>query len=132
VTKTPSDAAVLFLLSEYVRQEAGGKLSILGLYPDRRLLIPKGTKQTITSLALTFIVLEGEGTFSTTVSVVTPSGKRMFPDEGMPDTVKIPGQPLTVLVGMQPFITDEVGQFEAILRLGDASYQRSFTVDFAP
>jgi hypothetical protein len=132
VTKAPSDAAVNFLLAETVRQEVGGKLTIIGFYPGNQLLIPKGTKQTVTPLAFIFLVLEGEGTFPSSISLVSPSGKAMFQDEKMPDTVKIPKQPLSVLVGVQPFVTDEIGKFDVTLRLGDASYRRSFTVDFAP
>jgi hypothetical protein len=134
VTKAPSDAAVLFLLSEGVRQEMGGKLTILGFYPDAQILIPKEMKQLVIPLALTFIVTDGEGTFTTAVSLTTPSGKVVFspPEEHFSDTVKNPGQPLSILVAAQPFITDETGKFDVTLRLGDASYRRSFRVDFQP
>jgi hypothetical protein len=132
VTKTPPDAAVNFLLAESVRQEAGGKLTVIGFYPGNQLLIPKGTKQTVTPLAFIFLALEGEGTFPTTISLVSPSGKAMFQDEKMQDSVKVPNQPLSILVGVQPFVTDEIGEFNVTLRLGHASYRRSFIVDFAP
>jgi hypothetical protein len=132
VTKAPSDAAVLFLLSEGVRQEVGGKLTILGFYPDAQLLIPKETKQVVTPLAMTFIVTDGEGTFPTAVSLTAPSGKALIPKENMSDTVIRPGQPLSILVAAQPFMTDETGKFDVTLHLGDASYRRSFRINFQP
>jgi hypothetical protein len=132
VTATPSDAAVNFLLAESVRQEAGGKLTIIGLYPANQLLIAKGTKQLVTSLAFGFIVLDGDGTFSTVISLVAPSGKTIFKEELLPNSVKLPGQPLTLVVAVQPFVTDETGKFDIALRLDNATYRRSFTVDFAP
>jgi hypothetical protein len=132
VTKAPSDAAVLFLLSEAVRQEAGGKLTLLGFYPDAQLLIPKGTEQVVMPLAMTFIVTDGEGIFPTAVSLTAPSGKALFPKENMSESVKHPGQPMSILVAAHPFVTDETGKFDVTLHLGDAHYRRSFRIDFQP
>ena len=136
MTKAPSDAGVFFLLSEGVRQEANGKLTLLGFYPDSLLIIPKEAKQEgkqiVMPLAMTFVVSEGEGTFPTSVSLTSPSGKALFPDEKMPDSVKQPGQALSVLITVYPFITDEIGKFDITLRLGDSSYRRSFRIDVQP
>ena len=132
MTAVPSDAAVNFLLAESVRQELGGKLTIIGLYPGNQITIPKGTKQLVTSIAFAFIVLDGDGTFSTTFSLRAPSGKVIFKDDFLQRSVKNPGEPLIVLIAVQPFVTDETGKFDISLHLDSATYPRSFTVDFAP
>jgi hypothetical protein len=132
VTKEPSDAAVIFLLSEHVRQEVGGKVSVLGLYPGNLLLIPKDTKQIVVPLTFIFIALEGEGVFPTSLSVHSPSGKPMFPDASLSDSIKNPREALSVFVAVQPFVTEETGKFDVTLRLGKSSYRRSFTIEFAP
>ena len=132
MTATPSDVAVNFLLAESIRQETGGKLTIIGYYPGNQLLIPKETKQLVTSIAFVFIALDGDGTFSTAVSLTAPSGKAIFKNEFLQNSVKHPGQPLSVLLAVQPFVTDETGTFDVTLHLDNATYRRSFTVDFEP
>jgi hypothetical protein len=126
-----SEAQAVFLLCEFIRPEEGGRLTVIGLYPGNQVLVPKNTEQISLPLTFAFTILEGEGTFSTKFSIQAPSGKQIFSEHPLPDSVKSEGQPLTVSIFIQPFTTEEVGDFAVTLHLGNTSFRRTFTIGYA-
>lgn len=126
--KAPTDAATQFLICEAVRQEQGGKLSLLGLFPDGKILVPPETKKVTLPLVCVFIFQDGVGSFSSKVSVIAPSGAFMVNDEPFDDVEKRPDGPFIALVHIMPFQTEEFGTFTVRLRLDENSYKRTFTI----
>jgi hypothetical protein len=83
-------------------------------------------------LTFTFIVMDGHGQFSTRFSLQSPSGRELIAQEALSDSNKPVGEVLTAAILIQPFTTEEVGEFAVTLHLGEASFRRTFTLAFAP
>jgi hypothetical protein len=132
--RTPSDSNVTFLLCEQVRVEQGGKSSLMGFFPAAEMLVPD-TAETITlpSLALYFVMVgPEEGNYTTSVTLLLPSSKVLFADVPLPNGVKQANRPLSIACHVVPFQSPESGTFTTILKLDDASYRRSFSIQKAP
>jgi hypothetical protein len=128
----PNDAAIQFLLCESVRQEQGGKLTLLGFFPGSVIVVPPTTETITFPLAFLFITNDGDGLFSVRVTLIRPSGAVEFADQPIPDVTKEPGKPMTALVQFLPFHTSEFGGFKILLKLNDALYERIFTIQKEP
>ena len=129
----PSDAGVQFILCEAAREEKGGKITLLGVYPDRKLLLPPETKFPVPmQLAFVFFLLDGEGPFNGTLSVNTPNGEPMLTDAALPNILKTPDSAGTIVIGVAPFPIIGFGRNEAVLALDGQQYHRYFFAVAAP
>src|SRR5947209_2519725 len=71
----PQDQEVLFLLSEDVRMETGGKVSLLGLYSGNEVVVfgaEGAPPPIIPGLGFFFSILGGEGNFAARFQLVSP------------------------------------------------------------
>ncbi len=123
----PSDASTLFIPCENVRQELGGRLTLIGAAPGGELILPAAASVTnLVSLAFLFVFRDGEGTFSTSFSLFAPSGQALVDKFKLSDTIKKPNEPFNLIVHIAPFQTTESGQFRAVAKLDNRDYARTF------
>jgi hypothetical protein len=121
------DAATQFFLCEVIRQEHGGKFSLLGFYPGNEVVVPAETVTVTLSLACVFIFLDGVGSFTPTASLNAPSGASVLTGE-LPPVEKHEGRPLTATIQLSPIQTKEFGTFRVSLQLGEKTYERTFQI----
>jgi hypothetical protein len=123
----------LFLTAESVRQEPGGKLTIIGAIMGGPLLVPAGTSFPIgIPLALLVVFQDGEGEFDTSIRIVDVAGAAMGPDVPLGIVTKIAGQPMHLSVNFGAFIVQKPGTYKVEIRLDSHVYTKDFTVGFIP
>jgi len=125
---SPTDAKTLFLVCEAARQEPGGKLTLIGLFPSRRIHIPANTKTAILNLSFVFILSDGEGHFTTKVTLIDPKGVPMIANADVPPVDRNANGTSTVNINIAPFQSAERGRFTIILSLNETRYERTFEV----
>jgi hypothetical protein len=125
----PKDDQVSLLVSEFVRQEQGGKVSILGYFPGNLIYVPLNTETVSMPLTFLFVVQGGEGILPTFFTLMAPSGRAMMDRAKLPDSEKKSGLTLSVIVQIIPFQSDEFGKYRAILRLGTENYERALFIE---
>jgi hypothetical protein len=76
-----------------------------------------------------FIFKDGDGNWQSRVTLRSPSGILLLNDAEAGDVNKKPNVTHTSVVGFAPFRTTEFGQFTISLRLGNAGYERTFSVN---
>ena len=85
--RKPLPKRVQFLLAESVREEVGGKLTLLGYFTGNDIImhnpmpatIPKGAKGiALSNLTILATFFGGSGTYNAEVAVYDPSGKSML------------------------------------------------------
>jgi hypothetical protein len=132
VTTLPEDREVTFVVCETVREEKGGKLSLLGLYPGNRLNVPQDTIEATLPLALVFFVDGGSGLFKSSASLISPTGKAVVDKSDLPDHDKKEDAANVVLMQLIPFKTTDFGTFKVLLQLDDRTYERTFSINKGP
>jgi hypothetical protein len=127
--KLPTDTNAIFILCESVRPEERGKITLIGAFIDGIILVPPSTTTvTLTSLGLLFAFKDGEGTFSTEVSIFSPSNNPILNKAKLADSVKKSGFGLNVVVNIAPFHTNEFGPFRVSIYLDNQKYERTFEI----
>lgn len=128
---------IQFLLADHVRQEEGGKLSLLGFYSGDAVLlkgllpeeIPEGMEGiALPGLTIVAVVRDGQGVFNSAIHLYGPNGKEL--GEG------VKGQKLdkrkdgtaSLLVPIQPFPIPGFGIYRVLLELGTREYEYQFRV----
>lgn len=128
---------VQFILADAVRQEVGGKLTMLGLYSGDVVLLnetlPPALPEGAAGMALaglTFLVrvLDGQGQFKYRVDLYGPKGEML----GQRMTEQIlemqPGTTASLIVPVQPFPIPEFGIYRIVLTLNGRPYEFKFRV----
>ena len=127
--RLPTDGHALFLACESIRQEAGGKLTIIGAVTSGDIIVPGGTRTvTLPSLAFLFVFRDGQGIFPVSFSLVAPSGRTLVDQHKLPNSVKAPGD---LIINVAPFETNELGKFRVVARLGNQDFVRHFGLERA-
>src|SRR5580658_7465159 len=71
----PSEARTVALVAEFIREELGGKFTLVGLYPGDNLVFPAATRLPVTlPLAVAFLFKDGHGQFDQTIRILSPGG----------------------------------------------------------
>ena len=88
----PSDASVQFLICESVREETGGKATLLGYMGGGTILVPRGTIFPVgIQLGMVFVLVDGEGKFRASLEAIGPNGVKLG-ETAMPDVMKSRGR----------------------------------------
>jgi hypothetical protein len=131
--KHPTD--ILFLLAESVREEHGGKLSILGLYTGNQVVLhgelptslPEGmNKFALPHLAIVLVFKGGEGDCDVKVEIVDPLGKRVL--AGTAQVSMAPDAVRNVLLPLSPFPIAAFGEHQFKVRMGRRTYKYPFVI----
>lgn len=126
---------VIFVLADMVRQEIGGKHTIIGAYAGDKLLlnsealgiIKSGNAVVLPTLALYVIFKDGEGDFSLSMQVKRPTGE----DQTLPATFDVSkpiNSALTFIGDIGPFTVAAEGEYKVTCRLDEQEYRYSFWV----
>lgn len=126
---------VRFLLADAVRQEQGGKLSLLGFYPGNLVILqgelPKDLRENelfgIPSLGLVFLIMDGQGDFKARIDIQQPNGKRVGLGAAL-DTKKKSGVTHTITVPLTPFPIDALGTFKVSITFDGRAHHFAFVV----
>ncbi|MGO9173568.1 MAG: DUF6941 family protein [Rhodomicrobium sp.] len=125
------DKASIFLAADAVRQEVGGKVTLMGIFADGRIVLPAGTTFPA-ALPLAFFISfsDGEGVFATRLKVTDPNGRQLA-DAQVGNATKNPDQPMQVIINFNPFIVPSVGQYTVTLFLDKSVYHNYISVSLA-
>lgn len=128
----PTDTLVKFILCENAREDKGGKVSLLGVFPDDQILLPADARfPAAFPLALVFFLVDGTGSFPAEFEVQGPRNQPTFQGK-LPDVQKPPNNAATVVATFSPFIATQFGKYLATLILSGQRYVRSFDLAPAP
>ncbi|MBI4190668.1 MAG: hypothetical protein HY525_09040 [Betaproteobacteria bacterium] len=126
----PSDDKMLFLISDDVREETGGKVTVLGLSVATELIVPKQDHQNaaIASMAFLFGITDGEGVFKSEFSIIDPDNQAVLKGNALASEVeKLPGRNANLVFKLIPF-KYKLGPYRVILKLDDRAYERKFKI----
>jgi hypothetical protein len=128
----PTDSATLFLVCEIVRQEPEGKVTLIGVFTAGDILVPLETALSLPSLGILFVFKDGEGKFSCTMSMFSPSGHVIIDKIKLADVEKQRESAHNLVLNFSPFQTAEFGTFRVVIQLNDRSYERTFQIKKDP
>lgn len=126
----PSDPNVWMLVTDAIRIEANGKLTLLGFFGGPTVnLLPDATLPASINLTFLFLLNDGEGTFNASLSIKPPTGTPAIIHQQMLDK---PNDVHGIIVGLQPLIVPELGTYELVLSLDDRRYVRRLQIGKPP
>lgn len=128
--RLPPDADVLCSLSDAVRTEMGGKVTLLGYFGGNRILADKNSQFPIAiTLGITFAFSDGDGTFSAKLRITPPAPHETLAEADLPVIVKDPKRNHTVTVNITPLPMPSFGKYSIELIMDGMSYKRSLILD---
>ena len=138
--KLPTKKDIKFLLSEDVRMEAGGKFSLLGVFPSDRFSVGgklptgvSGVAFAIPSLAFTFVILPraSYGKRPGRIKVFAPDKRTVLGDIELSTVDLKPGRSAVIANAAKPFAGPAYGTYTVELEIGSNKYRFPFTVEKA-
>lgn len=127
-----------FLLADAVRQEDGGKLTVLGLYTGEAVLLkeplPKTLPEGMKGLALPGLTIlatarDGHGSFNFSFKLYGPDGKSLGKGIVGAKLEKQKFAPANLLIPVQPFPISGFGTYRAVFKLSKQhEYEFKFRV----
>jgi hypothetical protein len=131
---------VKFLLADAVRQEQGGKLTMLGLYSGDSVLLndplpkvlPEG-KQGLALPGLTIVatICDGQGHFDCSIHLFGPDGKERGKGANRLEVNKQKDASANLIFPMEPFPINGFGIYRIVLQLNKHEYEFKFNVRHA-
>lgn len=124
----PDNAKVDFLTCESVREETGGKLTLMGYYAGSALNIPTSvTLPAQIQLGIVYVLRDGEGKFNCKLRVGL-STRKDVKEIDLPEINKDPNKSHTITVNFLSFQVPEAGKYNFALVLDDQVYERSLSI----
>jgi hypothetical protein len=125
---------VKFLLSDDIREETHGKMTVVGLYADDKIFVaqsalPQGVV-TVMNLALTCMMFGGAGSFPLKAQITGPAGQTIANITGTQDFV--PGAIGTLVLRGSPVVLPQFGAYRFELTLQRKVFSYSFEVLAGP
>ena len=136
----PSKRDVRLILAEDVRQEMGGKLSLMGVMPGERFLVggkpPPGLENvtfSLPSLAFVFVIGGGEGKAEGRFKVVAPDKRTTIVDVPMEKPIEMSGDKPTVFAtASKPFMGPAFGRYTVVLEIGGTKFSFPMIIEKRP
>ncbi len=125
-----------FLLADSVREELGGKLTVIGLYTGGEVIlqgvmpvdVPEGYGgMALPGLTILAVFEDGEGEFQLQFQVYDPSNRPLGKSAPTP-VVKAKNATQNLIFPLAPFPVPRLGRYRFELRLDSRKYEYSFTV----
>ena len=119
----------LFLVAESLRQERGGKITILGAFSGGRVLLSKGGTFPV-ALPIAFLIAfnVGKGHFKTRIRITDPNGEPVVEDLPTGDIDKAPEQTMQLMVNFGVFEFSMPGRYRVDSFLDDRVYTEYLNV----
>src|SRR5437870_9350266 len=127
----------VFIVSEDLRAEAGGKVTFLGVFTSRDISVslPSGQPSegvpALQTLGVYFGFKDGSGTVNARVEILDPDKTNILPSETSKPVHKEENVGLDLMVRVTPFPIKN-GVYRARAFLNDRMYERTFTVRIQP
>lgn len=127
---------IQFLLADAVRQESGGKLTLLGFYSGHTVIlqdpIPKDIPDHVHGIALPGLtivatIFDGHGMFDGQFCLFSPSGIPLGKGETAP-IEKQKNVPSNLIFPIHPFPVPEFGTYRIVLKLNRHEHEFAFKV----
>lgn len=127
MTTLPSDDKTLFLVCDSARPEQGGKTTLIGYFGAEEIQFPSAQKFPVAiPLSFVFVFRDGDGTFSTTVSIRQPDQTTIT--QPVQDVFKDPLKTATAIIQVPMFVVQSFGDYEIVMTLAGKNYSRTFKV----
>lgn len=132
----PKNENLILMLAEDIRQEVGGKLTILGFAGANHLKIPKNfdvPKDALMAIPLNFLFqfTDGLGKFSSKIIINDPNGTPLLESALMP-AEKVPDGYMQIILKVPQFVFKDTGTFECIVDLdGAKQYSKKFSIGWS-
>jgi hypothetical protein len=124
----PTDANVLTLFCESIRDEGNGKTTLLGYLGGNEIKVSPGTVLPgFIPFAVAFVLQDGDGTFHCSLSISDPNGQPVATGP-LPDITKTQNNNHMVNVNIPTFKITRTGTYNVDLTLGPTKYHRTFIV----
>lgn len=127
----PTDANTLLLLCDDIRQELGGKLTLMGYMPGASFKLGPVTEpgiEMLQSLALLVVFQDGAGDFQLGASLTDPQGVNRIPTTQTQLIHKNDDGTMNVNLTLRPFPV-QLGTYRLTVSLDDRKYTRSFVME---
>lgn len=120
------------MIAEIARSEASGKVSLFGIFSDKKILLPKGTPFPVTfPLAIYMAFFGAEDIKSATFSIAGPSKIPIISSQLSLPTPMKKDKPSTVLINMPNMQIPSTGRYDVTVSLDGHPYTTYFIVEFA-
>ena len=117
----------IFLAAESLRQEIGGKVTIIGAFVGGQIVMAPDTPLPAhMPLAILAAFYGGEGDFETKLRITGPSGEK-GPDLSTGSISKVPNQAMQVMVNFGLFVVETLGKYKIDIVLNDNVYTEYLT-----
>lgn len=126
----PTKDRVSFLVAEDIRQEANGKISLLGVFTGGDVLVVGDPAQATLKLIFLWVFENGEGKYKAQITLTAPSGKRLFESPEV-DIDKGANTNATFAI-VFAHVGFEEGVYTATMHLDNETYPRAFRIGRAP
>lgn len=122
----------IFMAADALRQERGGKITILGAFAGGHVLISKdATFPFVMPIAFLIGFYNGEGSFDAKIRISDPSGKPVSPDLSIGRIEKTPEQSMQLMVNFGVFEFPVAGKYRVDAFLDDRMYTDYLTVSLS-
>jgi hypothetical protein len=133
VTKFPSKP-VIFMISDSVVTQLGGKTTIIGAYAAGQILVPPKTNFPLAlPLAMYVVFDDGEGDFNPSARILDSDGQAIIEaPESDQFVTKHPNQPMQVAIVFSQIQFPKIGIYLAELSLNGKSYSIDIKINTDP
>jgi hypothetical protein len=119
----------LFLAAESLRQELGGKITIIGAFAGGHILLASGTSfPAHMPLGILIAFYEGEGNFKARLRMSDAHGKQLGQDVEIGSIEKFAEQPMQLMVNFGIFELTGIGKYKIDAFLDDRAYTDYLTI----
>jgi hypothetical protein len=134
MSKAHPPSRVKFLLCDDARAESSGKLTLVGLYPDDKILVqqnpavpiqPPGVVALLNQLAIVCILFDGDGVFPASATITGPSGLKLADMPLGTPTFKA-GAPGIMALQCGLFPVAQLGQYTCTVTVGKSDFRFPF------
>jgi hypothetical protein len=129
----PTDAQIKFILCEVAREEKGEKVSLMGIYPDDRVMLPFDVRfPAAFPITFVYFLLDGEGLFNGFLEIRPPTPDQPPFSTKLEKITKEADKAGTIVIAFTPFLAFAFGVHDVTVTLDGQKYLRKFEVAPAP
>lgn len=119
----------VFLIADAIRNEVGGKTTIMGAFAGGQVIFPTGAQfPAAIPLAVFAVFNDGEGTFTARLLISHEADKTIAGDVSWGDVAKMPDQPMQMMANFNLFVFPALGEYKAEILLDDHSYTEHISI----
>jgi hypothetical protein len=129
-----------FLLCDDVRAETNGKITVVGLYPDDKILVNlipglpslPGTVAVLNQIAIVCMLFDGDGMFPASATITGPSGLKL-PSVMLGNPTFKPGTSATIVLNSGgAFPVPSYGHYKCVLTVDKQDFLFQFEIAAGP